>query len=144
MKTDSALRPAPGRLASIALLVRLLTVAGLAVDAYVHLKLAPDRPPAGSSGGISQVTLFYAEGIAAITAALLVLVTAARGAYLVAFAVAASALAAVLLYYYIDLGSIGALPNMYEPIWYADKVTATVAEAVALIAAPVGLLTGRR
>lgn len=144
MRTESAARPVPGRLASIALLARLLTVVGLAVDAYVHFKLAPDRPPADSSGGISQVTLFYAEGIAAATAALLVLVTAARGAYAFAFVVVASALAAVLLYYYVDVGAIGPLPNMYEPIWYADKVTATVAEAVALIVAPVGLLTGRR
>jgi hypothetical protein len=29
------------------------------------------------------------------------------------------------------LRPIGALPNVYEPIWYADKATATGAEAVA-------------
>ncbi len=49
--------------------------------------------------------------------------------------VAAGALAAVVTYRDVDLGSIGPLPDMYEPDWYPEKVVAAVGEAVALVAA---------
>lgn len=123
-------------------LIRLLTGAGLGVDAGIHLDLAPSRPPA-VSGGWSQVDLFYAEGAVSILAAVLVLATGARLVYAFAFLVAASALGAVLLYRYVDVGTLGPLPNMYEPFWYASKVATTVAEAVALVAAAAGTLLPR-
>jgi hypothetical protein len=125
-------------------LVRLVTAAGLGVDAGIHLKLAPTQPPAGASGQLSQIDLFYAEGAAAILAALLVVILAARWAYTIAVLVAASALGAVLLYRYVDVGALGPLPNMYEPFWYASKTATTIAEAVGLVAAALGLLTASR
>lgn len=124
-------------------LIRVLTVAGLGVDAAIHLDLAPHQPPA-ASGEWSQIDLFYAEGAVAILAAALVLVTGARLVYVFAFLVAASALGAVAIYRYVDVGTLGPLPNMYEPFWYASKVATTVAEAVAVVAAAVGILLPRR
>ena len=121
--------------------LRLLTAACLAVDAYVHLKLASTRPPASSPGGISQGALFYAQGGVAILAALLILYRGTRAAFGFAFLVAASALAAVLTYRYIDVGALGPFPDMYEPAWYATKVTTTIAEAIAMLAAVAGFLT---
>ncbi|HET6876816.1 MAG TPA: hypothetical protein VFH38_04755, partial [Jatrophihabitans sp.] len=47
---------------------------------------------------------------------------------------------AVLVYRYIDLGSIGPLPDMYEPLWFTKKVLATVAEGAAVVAGVAGLL----
>jgi len=118
--------------------LRVLTAAGLAVDAYIHADLAGDYDPVRNS--ISQGTLFRIEAGAAAFAALLILVTAHRAAWAVAFLVAASALGAILLYRYVNVGNLGPLPNMYEPIWFAKKSTAAAAEAVATAAALAGLV----
>ncbi|MGH3437853.1 MAG: hypothetical protein ACRDRN_15475 [Sciscionella sp.] len=125
-------------------LLRVLVVVGLGVDAYIHIMLAPSQPPAAPGGGLSQVTLFYAEGAAAIIAALLVLFTAWRAVYALAFLIGVTALGAVLLYRYVDVGTLGPLPNMYQPAWNLDKTITSVAEAVAIVAAAGGVLLGRR
>ncbi len=117
------------------LILRLLVVIGLAVDAYVHFHLAGD---VGRDGVLSEGRLFWIQGAVAALVAVLVLVRAHRPSYLVAFLVAGSALGAVLLYRYVDVGSLGPLPDMYEPVWYAEKVVTTVAEAVATVAAALG------
>jgi hypothetical protein len=40
-----------------------------------------------------------------------------------------------LLYRYNDIGQLGPIPSMYEPIWYTKKTVAAFAEGAALIAA---------
>jgi len=117
------------------LLLRLAVFAGLGVDAYVHLHLAGD---AGHTGTITATTLFWVQGAVAAVVAVLVLIWPRPVPYLIAFLVAASALGAVLLYRYVDVGTLGPLPEMYEPVWYADKITAAVAEAIATVAAAIG------
>ncbi|WP_162830292.1 hypothetical protein [Amycolatopsis palatopharyngis] len=129
-----------GRPTAGALVVRVLVVTGLAVDAYIHIALASQRPPAPPGGGLSQVTLFYAQGAAAAVAALLVLFTGARWAYVIAFLVAASALGAILLYRYVNVGALGPLPNMYEPLWTTTKMVTSIAEAIATLAAVAGIV----
>ena len=119
---------------------RLLTfvvAAGLAVDAYVHWKLAPDFDgiQATASPHISQGGLFLLEAVLAVVAMLLVLLTRSRLGALLAFLVAAGGLGAVLLYAYVDVGDLGPLPNMYDPIWYPEKTISAIAEAVAAIGA---------
>ncbi|MDN3353948.1 hypothetical protein [Actinomadura sp. DC4] len=101
----------------------------------MHIKLAGD---AGHTGTITASTLFWVQGILAGVVAVLVLVRPRPVPYLIAFLVAASALGAVLLYRYVDVGTLGPLPEMYEPVWYTDKVLAAVAEAVATVAAAIG------
>lgn len=118
------------------LILRLLVVAGLAVDAYVHFHLAGD---VGSHGVLSEGRLFWIQGVVAALVAVLVLIRARRPSYVIAFLVAGSALGAVLLYRYVDVGSLGPLPNMYEPVWYGEKVLTTIAEAVATVAAALGI-----
>ena len=121
------------------LLLSFATAAGLAVDAAVHLKLAADRDAIG--GTLSEGTLFRIEAAVALLAALLVLVLPwRRTAYVIAFVVAASALGAVVLYRYVNVGSLGPLPNMYEPIWYGDKTNSAIAELVATVVAAAGLV----
>lgn len=120
--------------------VRLLTVAALGVDAGIHADLAPSQPP---SKGISQIDLFWFETAVAILAAVLVLILASRLAYAFAFVVAATALGAVVLSRYVDLGAVGPLPDLYEPFWYASKVATTIAEAVAVVVAAVGFALHR-
>jgi hypothetical protein len=113
--------------------LRLLVAVGLAVDAYVHVDLAPAYDAIGDS--LTQGTLFRVAAGAAAVSALLVLVVDRIAAYLFAFGVAASALGAVLLYRWVDVGALGPLPNMYEPVWYADKTISAIGEAVATVAA---------
>lgn len=122
------------------LMLRLLVAAGLAVDAYVHADLAPVYD--GIHGSISQGDLFRIEAGAAVAAALIVLVAGRRAGFGLAFVVSASALAALLLYRYVDVGRLGPLPNMYEPSWFPEKRLAAVAEAAASVLSAVGLLWG--
>ncbi len=120
------------------LVLSLITAAGLAVDAYVHADLASAYQSTGTA--ISQAALFRIEAGVASAAALIVLVIAGRAGFALAAIVGASALAAILVYRYVDIGSLGPFPNMYEPAWYPEKTTAAVAEAVATAASIAGLL----
>ncbi len=123
------------------MIVRLAAAAGLVVDAYVHVVLAGDYD-ANTGGVISQGALFRVEAGAAIVAALLVLFVRRRSSDVVVLLIAASAAAAVLVYRYVDLGPVFWMPDMYEPIWFPQKVVATVAELVATLTAAV--LVGTR
>ena len=123
-------------------LLRVLTAAALAVDAYVHADLASTYDPVRHS--ISQGDLFRIEAGASVLAALLVLLSAHRLVWAFAFLVAASGVGAVLLYRYVDVGTLGPLPNMYEPLWFPKKTATTVAEAVATLTALAGLAQSLR
>lgn len=110
----------------------LVVAAGLGVDAYVHLHLASSYALVRTSA-ISQATLFRIEGVAAIVAAVLVVVRPHRLTALFALLVSGGGVAAVLLYTEADPGRIGPLPDMYEPVWYADKTNSLIGEAVAAV-----------
>jgi len=118
--------------------LRLVTAGGLAIDAYMHLKVASDYDVI--TGTISGGDLFRAEAAAAIAIALLVLIRPGRIAYLLAFLVAASALGAVMLYTNVDVGTLGPLPDLYEPVWFTEKTVSAIAEAVAAAAAAAGFV----
>jgi hypothetical protein len=119
-------------------LLRLLTVAALAGDAYIHADLASTYDPVTAS--ISQGDLFRIEAGVSALAALLLVVAATRLAWAFAFLVLASALGAILLYRYVDVGALGPLPNMHEPVWFTKKTLAAYAEAAGALTALVGLL----
>jgi hypothetical protein len=121
--------------------LRLPTAAALAIDAYVHADLI-DLYARNRSDGLSQGDLFRVEAAVSALAALLVLglPRARRLTWALAFVVAASALAGVMIYANYDLGAIGPIPDMYEPSWYGEKNLAAVAEAVAAGTALLGLL----
>ncbi len=133
----AATTPRPAHRAAGAAL-RLLAAAGLAVDAYIHAKLAPQYDPIKQT--VSQGDLFRAEAGLASLAALLVLVWRRPIADAFAWLVAAGGLALLLVYRYIDVGDLGPIPNMYEPFWFWDKKVSAVAEAVAVVAASLLLI----
>ncbi len=129
------------------IVLRLLVAAGLAADAIVHWRFAPDMAPGPNTPDnvIPGDDLFYGQAIAAAVAAVLVLLWARRWTYAIAFVVAASAAGAVLLYYFVDFGQLGPIPRMYDPQWYGDKTISFAGEAVATVAALIGFFTaGRR
>ena len=110
----------------------VLAALGLAYDAYVHADLASVYDRVGDA--VTQGALFRVEAVLAVAAALLVLVSDSRLAWAVAGLVGLGGVAAVLLYRYVDVGAIGPVPNMYEPVWYDEKTWSAVAEGgVALL-----------
>ncbi|MDJ0347237.1 hypothetical protein QMK19_39250 [Streptomyces sp. H10-C2] len=120
---------------------RIAAAAGLAVDAYVHAKLADQYDAVSAT--ISQGTLFRVEAGLAALAALLVLIWRRSLADAFAWLVAAGGLAALILYRYVDIGALGPLPDMYEPIWSDDKKLSVAAQFIAMVATTVLLLTHR-
>ena len=137
MTPSAAARSPAMRAADI--LLRLLLAGGLAVDAYVHANLAGDFDAV--QGTISQGNLFRIEAaVASLVALLALLLPRRRLLYVIGAVVAGSALGAVLLYRYVNVGALGPIPNMYEPVWYYQKSLSAVAEAVALAAAASGVV----
>jgi hypothetical protein len=112
----------------------LVVVAGLAVDAVLHIDLAARYEPVRTSV-LSQADLFRAESVVAVLAVLLLVVRPRRYSAAIAAVVAGSALATLLVYRYHHLGRLGPIPSMYEPIWYGRKTVAAIAEGAALLAA---------
>ena len=126
-----------------ALVLRVVIAAALVVDAVVHLRLAGGYQGA-SSGGIGEGTIFRVEAAVAIIVALLVLVTGNRASYVLAFVVGISAVAAVVLYRYVQVPAIGPLPSMYEPVWFFQKSLSAVAEAAVAVLSAIALGAHRR
>lgn len=122
--------------------LRVIAAAALAVDAYLHAKLADQYDLVKAT--VSQGNLFRAEAGLAALAALLVLVLRRPIGDAFAWLVAAGGLALLLVYRYINVGTLGPVPNMYEPLWYFDKDVAAIAELVAVLATTLLLLTHRR
>jgi hypothetical protein len=110
-----------------------VTVVGLAIDAYVHLHLASAYDTV--KGTFSQGELFRIEAGLAIVAAILLLVRPGRLTAAIAAIVAGGGVFALLLYYFVNVGKLGPLPNMYEPTWYGDKVVTLIAQTVATVTA---------
>ncbi len=126
----------PGRPVRIPIAFRTVVVGGLIVDAYVHAKLASDYDIV--EAGVSEGNLFRLEAVVATVVALLVL--SGRRIWLgVAAVVAASAVAVLLANTYLHVGSVGPLPDMYEPTWFAEKRLALIGESVAALGALAGL-----
>jgi hypothetical protein len=125
-------------------LLRVLTAAGLLVDAYVHARLVGRYDPNQGTAALSQGDLFRVEAAVAVLAAAALVAFDRRPTWLLAFLVAASALGGLLLYRYQDPGFLGPLPDMYEPIWFGEKVVAAVAEATVAVVAAAGLVHHER
>ncbi|HEX8927558.1 MAG TPA: hypothetical protein VGA45_01475, partial [Actinomycetota bacterium] len=119
--------------------LRIGTAAALAIDAGVHAYNASGYDEV--TGTITQGNLFRVEAGVACAVALLLLLWPRRIVWIAALLVAASALGAVLLYRYVDVGSLGPLPDMYENTWdVPGKVLSAWAEGAAVVLATLGLL----
>ncbi len=129
-------------IALVDLLLRLLTAAGLALDAGVHASLA--RLYDGVGGTLSEGDLFRIEAALACLVALCVLATRWRPAFVAAALVGLSAIAVLLVSRYVDLGAIGPIPNLYEPAWDVQKSLAAAGEIATVLASSAWLVLARR
>ncbi len=114
-----------------------VTVVGLAVDAFLHLRLASTYDAVGAT--VSEGLLFRLEGALALLAGLLLALRPGRMTAAAAAVVAGGGLVVLLLYRYLDVGPLGPLPDMHEPFWFPDKTVTAVAQGMATAAA-VGLV----
>jgi hypothetical protein len=123
--------------------LRVATAAALGIDALVHWQNASAYDAVRAT--ISEGELFRVEAAVAVAVGLLVLVRPRPSSWLAALAVAASALGAVLLYRYVDVGPLGPLPDLYENTWQVPgKLLSASAEAAAVLLAGLGLVTHRK
>ena len=119
--------------------LRAGTAAALIIDAVVHLKDAYFYD-ANTGSLLSQGQLFRLQAVIALVVAAAVLVIPRRLVWVVAFLVAASAFAAVVLYTYVNVGPLAGLPNMYEPSWGPPgKLVSAIAEGAGALLALGGL-----
>lgn len=121
----------------VELALRVLVAAGLVTDAVVHLRLASNYQLA-SPAGIGEGTIFRIEAGVALVVAVWLFLRGSRPAYAIAALIGLSACAAVVVYRYVDLGSFGPIPAMYEPIWSRDKLLSGAAEGLAGLLALAG------
>jgi hypothetical protein len=78
--------------------------------------------------------------VLAIVVAAAVLIWPRRLVWAIAFLVAASAVGAVVLYTYVNVGSFAGLPDMYEPSWGPPgKLLSAIAEGAGALLALAGL-----
>ena len=122
--------------------LRVGTATALGIAAAVHARNASAYDTVKAT--VSQGELFRVEAALATVVGLLVLIRPRRSSWVSALLVGASALAAVLLYRYVDLGSLGPFPDMYENTWQVPgKLLSAYAEGVAVVLAGLGLLFHR-
>lgn len=123
--------------------VASLVAVALVVDAYVHATNA--RFYDQSQGGlITEGTLFRAEAVVSGLLALLVLLRPSLRTFAAALLVAATAVGAVVLYRYVNVGAIGPLPNLYEPAWgVPGKLLSAYAEGLAVLLSAAGVALTR-
>ncbi len=117
----------------------LVVVVGLAIDAYNHFNVASQYAGVKTST-VSQATLFRVEAALAVLAAVLVVVWASRLSALFALAVAGGGLILLVLYRYVDVGRLGPIPDMYQPIWNVPGKKWSVAGEVIAIVGSLALL----
>ena len=122
-------------------LLRVAAAAALIIDAVVHFADAHFYDT-NTGSLLDQGQLFRIQAVAAIIVALAVLAWPRWPSWLLAFAVAASACAAVVTYTYVDVGPLLGLPNMYEPSWGPPgKVLSAWAEGAGALLALTGLVS---
>ncbi len=116
-----------------------ITVVGLGLDAYYHLSVAHNFA-FNKTSFISEETLFRIESGLAIVAGLAVIVRVNLWTSAFAFLVAAGGLGLLVLYRYVNVGQVGPIPNMYEPVWHVPGKQGSVLGEIIAIVGALGLL----
>lgn len=136
----SAVRGAPFTISRV---LAVGVALALAIDAYVHATSSGFYDPT-HGGFITEGNLFRAEAAVSGALAVLLLFRPSGSTFTAALLVAASALAAVVLYRYVDVGAIGPIPNLYEPTWRSPgKLPSAFAEGVAAVLSAAGIALAR-
>lgn len=142
-RTDPHGNVIPRRRWLVLLALRLATAAALAVDGFVHLADAGFYGPVNGAI-LSEGALFEVQGALALIAAAVLLAWPHRLVWVAAALIALAAFGAVVLYTYVDIGSILGLPDLYEPSWSPPgKLGSAIAEGAAVLLAATGFYLSR-
>jgi hypothetical protein len=137
MADGAAQRASPVAGPAAVAVVRLITVAGLGIDAYVHLDLvsiySEAEAPISEGPCSGPRRCWPVHGARADR-------SARRLSFLLGFAVSATALTLMPVSRYVDLGSLDPFPDLYDPVWFAEKLWAAFGEAAEGIASLAGIL----
>jgi hypothetical protein len=125
----------------------VVAAAGLAVDAWTHFDVA-DLYDFNRTSTVNEGVLFRVEASLAIVAAVWILIRPGLLSALFTVLLAGGGAALLVVYRYVDVGTLGPLPNMHEPIWYREKTVSLIGELVAtgaaLVLLAVLLVSARR
>lgn len=138
--SNRAVRPA----SRSGMALRVIGAVALGYSGFLHLQIALGRPPLIADGQVTLSGLFVAQAVAAAVVVVWVLVRGDLVSWLAFGAVALGSLAALVLSVYVRIPAVGPFPQIYEPIWYADKYLAAAAAAAASVVALVAVLGLRR
>ncbi len=117
-----------------------VTVVGLGIDAVVHLHSARPYDVVGTA--ITEGWLFRIEALAAVVVLVALLVRPSRLTAGAAAVVAGGGALAVVISYYVHIGAIGPLPDVYEQTMFPEKALALVAQAIAATTAVTLVIIG--
>jgi hypothetical protein len=110
-----------------------IAVVGLGIDAWTHFDLA-SLYRFNRTSVVNEAVLFRVEASLAIVAAVWLVLQPKLLAILFSVALTGGGAFLLVLYRYVDVGKIGPIPNMYEPIWTGEKQLALAGELIALVA----------
>lgn len=112
----------------------LVALIGLGIDAYTHLDLAKLYSH-NTTGTVNEGVLFQVEAGLAIAAGLWLLVRFGVLSVIATLLITGGGALALVVYRYNNVGKIGPIPNMYEPIWTTKKQGSLAGELIAFVAA---------
>lgn len=112
----------------------LVALVGLGFDAYTHLDLA-HLYMGNTTGTVNEGVLFQVESGLAIAAGVWLVLRLNLLSIVFTLLVTGGGAAALVVYRYYDIGKIGPLPNMHEPIWFTEKEQSLFGELLAFAAA---------
>ena len=116
----------------------VLVAVGLGIDAYTHYDLA-SLYKFNRTSVLNEGFLFQVEATLAVVVGVGLIVKPNRLTAGLAFLVAAGGAVLLVIYRYNDIGRIGIIPNMYEPIWTTEKKWSLAGEILAAVAS-IGLI----
>lgn len=111
----------------------VVALVGLGIDAYTHLDLA-HLYMGNTTGTVNEGVLFQIEAGLAIAAGVWLLLRPGMLSIIATVLITAGGAAALVVYRYYDIGKIGPIPNMHEPIWFTEKKWSLAGELIALVA----------
>lgn len=123
----------------------LVALVGLGIDAYTHLDLA-HLYTGNTTGTVNEGVLFQIEAGLAIAIGLWLLIRPGILSIVATLLITGGGATALIVYRYYNIGKIGPIPPMHEPIWFAEKEWSLFGELIAFAAALVllGLAAAQR
>ena len=116
-------------LSRLELLGRVVVGVALLAAGWVHLDLASTYEGIGDRLTVGD--LFRLQGVVAVVLGLAVVVLRRRWVLLAATLVGLGSALATTLSVYIRVPPLGPFPELYEPVWYDEKLVAAVTAGVA-------------